>query len=219
MGAALTKKITGWRFRKPREEDWLIPIASGEALQAAEKDPRPCCMVDGALLGSLEDLHQLERLTRSLQRPMDAVCCCFARQQAREAFAAYASQFPRLQFRFTGPDEGTWKQVLWNRYGEASWSVGRLQEGAGLCLEVQQFLEEQKAASDKTRMRLIHKKSSQGLDAGEEEQLRHCQELAAYLLDAGNTWQQQKDHIEMRAAASIVCPSAEENTKRGESNE
>lgn len=197
---SLEQKVTDWRNQKPREETWLLSITSKEALQYAEKDNRPCCMVDGDFLESLEALHAAERLTRALHRPLDAICCCFSDKERREAFEAYAREFPRLQFLFAEAGGQDFKETLWKKYGQAAWTACQMQEGAQLCEEIVEYLDRQKVLYDKQKMGLIHKKTEKGLNHKEEEELTICQETISKIYSARRAWQKQKSSMEAQGA-------------------
>jgi hypothetical protein len=133
---------------EPKEIEWLIAIHSDKELHQAEKDDRICCVVLTNVLDSYERLEQIERLTRSLRRPMDAICCCFQDALQRDSFARYAAQFPRLQFRFCIEDIPAWREELWLKYGKASLIRKQLTAGAIISNQVLAYLGQQKVIND-----------------------------------------------------------------------
>lgn len=193
---SLEQKVIDWQKQKPREETWLLSIASKEALLYAEKDSRPCCMVDGGCFESLESLHAAERLTRALHRPPEAICCYFSDKGKKEAFEAYAREFPRLQFLFAEAGGKDFKEMLWEKYGQAAWTVCQMQEGARLCEEIVEYLDGQKTSYDKKKMELIQKKTQKGLSRKEEEELSSCQEIISYIYSGRRAFQKRKSSME-----------------------
>lgn len=172
--------------KQPDEGEWMVSVVSLSDLQYAEKDSRLCCRVDGGMLDCLERLADIGRLTRSLRRPSDAVCCCFSDTEGKESFESYASQFPGMRYRFVLDTEQRWKETLWQKYGKAGWMRGRLQEGADLCEDVLKLLDRQQLENNKNKMELVHKRME-----GEnlEKELDSCMELSSKLHAYQKTWQ------------------------------
>lgn len=104
----------------PDEEaptEWFYRVRTEEELRQAERAEVPCVVVEETLLGSFEQLERLERLTRSLRRPMDAVCCLVGDSERREVLSRYAWQFPRLRMRFLAPEDESELETLEEKYG------------------------------------------------------------------------------------------------------
>lgn len=188
MDGKIAEQITKFREMSPVEEDWLLRVASREELQRAERDDRICCAVDGGMLDSLEALAEVGRLSRSLRRPMDAICCVFSSHAKKEAFASYALEFPGMQFMFAAEDGEGWKEKLWAKYGQAGWIKKRLQKGAQLCGKMQIYLEALRTSNDKKRMELVHRRMESGFGEKEEKELQDSTEMAAGIRACQKTW-------------------------------
>lgn len=192
MDSTVAGRLSDAGKASPDDDSWLISVVSREDLQYAERDNRLCCMVDSCVLDSLEMLADIERLSRSMRRPMDAICCRFSDNAEKEAFAAYASQFPRMQFLFVMGDEEGWREKLWVKYGEASWIKRRLQEGTRLCEEVLGRLDTLQSINDKKRMELVHTRMEHGLDRNGEQELTDCSEMATNIHAYQKIWRNLK---------------------------
>ncbi len=189
---SITDKIMNLGNMQFEEEDWMVSVTSAEELQRAEKDSRLCCRVDSCILDSLEKLTEVERLVRSLRRPMDAICCCFSDNKAKEAFEAYALEFPRMQFVFALNSEQGWKEKLWSKYGEANRIMWKMDESVRLCDAVLAYLDEQKSENDKKRMALVHRKMEGGFSDSEDKELTGCNEMSSCIYDFQKVWQRLK---------------------------
>ncbi len=95
--------------------DWYLTVETEEELRQAERAEEPCVLVRGVLLDSYDRLPGIERLTRSLHRPAEAVCCCIEDGARRREFVRYASQFPRYGFTFVKTDVPP--KALLKKYG------------------------------------------------------------------------------------------------------
>ena len=99
------------------QSGWYLAVETEEELRQAEQAEEPCVLVRETLLGSYDRLAEVEKLTRSLRRPAQAVCCCIQDGERRREFVRYASQFPRYGFTFVGPDEEMPPSFLREKYG------------------------------------------------------------------------------------------------------
>lgn len=189
---SMTDKIVNLGNEQVTEEDWMVSVTSAAELQRAEKDNRLCCRVDSCILNSLEKLTEVERLVHSLRRPMDAVCCCFSDNKEKEAFEAYALEFPRMQFVFALNSEQGWKEKLWSKYGEASRMMWKMDKSVHLCESVLAYLDGQKSENDQKRMALVHRKMKGGFSEKENEELAECNEMSSCIYDFQKVWQKLK---------------------------
>lgn len=96
---------------------WYFAAGTEEELRQAEQVEEPCVLVDEALLDSYDQLSRMGKLTRSLRRPAQAVCCRIRDGERRREFARYAAQFPRYGFTFMGADEEAPPAFLFEKYG------------------------------------------------------------------------------------------------------
>lgn len=96
---------------------WYFAAETEEQLRQAEQAEEPCILVGEVLLDSYDRLSRIEKLTRSLRRPAQAVCCRIQDGERRREFARYAAQFPRYGFTFMGTDEEAPPALLLEKYG------------------------------------------------------------------------------------------------------
>lgn len=157
----------------PDPESWLDVLETPEDISDAARWDRTCCLVKEELLDSYDRLIQLRRLTRSMRRCPDMICCALGDQTQGAALAQYAAQVPGLGFRF-GAGDGGEIEALRKKYGGACLlSFRRL----GLLREVE-LLEKYMAQEDTLRERqsALKQKEKQGHaraeDLREQEQCR-----------------------------------------------
>lgn len=80
---------------------WVYTITGDSDLaEAHEAGEIHCYYVRSSFFTSYEKLHELLVLTRSLKVPADAVYCCFAEPEKKEAYEYYAQAHKRMHFRF-----------------------------------------------------------------------------------------------------------------------
>lgn len=104
---------------KDSQPDWLARISSRQEFEEADQIPYQCCIVSGQFFDSYEQLEQLKKLTRSMRRSQDMICCCLADAQAYKDYAFYARQYGNMGFRFAAGDASKEKHALYSKYGEA----------------------------------------------------------------------------------------------------
>ncbi len=99
------------------EDGWLEVLVDEADLSAACGRAGTCCLVDGALAGSYDQLNRLKQLTRSMRRCPDMICCRTSpgEEVRRTALARYAAELPGMGFRFDAADG--WRQPMWDKYG------------------------------------------------------------------------------------------------------
>lgn len=108
---------TALKMEKVSQDSWYLAVETEEELRQAERAEEPCILVQEVLLDSYDKLPRLGKLTRSLHRPAQAVCCCVKSQERRQEFVRYAKQFPRYGFTFIGADEKMPPEFLQEKYG------------------------------------------------------------------------------------------------------
>lgn len=157
--------------------EWLCRIRTEEELRRAERSETPCVVVEDELLGSFEQLERLERLTRSLRRPMDAVCCCVREDERRETLSHYAWQFPRLRMRFLPPEDEAPLAELYEKYGKPYCLRKRLERYSTGASEL---LDQFNARCDRATERLqdlLQLEQAGTITGSETRELEHCRDL------------------------------------------
>lgn len=101
---------------RPEQRSWLRTVSTEDEFSEAVYS-LDCCFVTEPYLSSFESLESLYRLTESMRRAADMVCCCVESSERRQEFEDYARQFPGTSFRFVEAD-GLWKQALAEKYGQ-----------------------------------------------------------------------------------------------------
>lgn len=112
----LTQRLDGL-LKGPGEDGWLEVLENEEDLSAACGRTGTCCLVDGTLADSYDQLGRLKQLTRSMRRSPDMICCRLSSgEEARlAALAQYAAALPGMGFRFDCTDG--WRRPMWEKYG------------------------------------------------------------------------------------------------------
>lgn len=188
-------KSEGLLNKEPEEKEWVIVIRSEQELRKAEKDDRICCVVLSDVLDSYERLEQIERLTRSMRRPMDAICCCFQDPALMDSFVHYAMQFPKLKFRFHTEGNSSWKKELWTKYGKAY----RIKKQLEICNTISDqtliYLGQQKVINDNRRMELGNKKMRGEQSQAEENEFDACQRKSIQIRSWQDSWEKIKEQF------------------------
>lgn len=181
--------------KEPEEKEWLVVIHSDQDLHKAEKDDRICCVVLSDVLDTYERLDQMERLTRSMRRPMDAICCCFQDAVLMDSFVRYATQFPRLKFRFHTEGCSSWREELWAKYGKANRTKKQLEVCNIISDQALIYLGKQKMINDNRRMELSNKKMRGEQSQAEEDEFDDCQKKSSQIRRWQVSWEKIKDQL------------------------
>lgn len=99
---------------------WCVTVAGDGDLRRADQTPLACCLVAESYLDGYEKLEKLNRLTRSMRRSGDMICCVISDDAKRADFEHYAKQYDFRDIRFAKDEEG--KDRLWEKYG-VCWSL------------------------------------------------------------------------------------------------
>ena len=92
--------------------DWIYTIAGDFDLsEAREAKGIHCYYVRSSFFTSYEKLHDLVLLTRSLKVPADAIYCCFADPETKNAYAYYAGAHKRMRFSFCLEDNDDYQKA------------------------------------------------------------------------------------------------------------
>lgn len=104
---------------KLSQPEWCSWITSQKEFAEADQNAYQCCFVTEDFFDSYEQLDQLTKLTRSMRRSQDMICCYFTDEQICKDYAFYAQQYGNMGFRFELADESNWEKTLYNKYGVA----------------------------------------------------------------------------------------------------
>lgn len=96
---------------------WYQVISSEADYVQADQRELCCCIVGDTYLDSYEKLEKVNRLTRSMRRSQDMICCCMDDPQQQADFAHYAAQYENLRIRFETQERIL--PVLQRKYGDA----------------------------------------------------------------------------------------------------
>lgn len=112
----LAQRLDGL-LKGPGEDGWLEVLENEEDLSSACGRTGTCCLVDGTLADSYDQLGRLKQLTRSMRRSPDMICCRLSSgEEARLAvLTQYAAALPGMGFRFDCTDG--WRRPMWGKYG------------------------------------------------------------------------------------------------------
>lgn len=166
----------------PEENDfsWASVICEEKDWINAEKSKLPCIILDEYYPISYDTLHRLERLTYSLRRPADAICCFFEDADTMALFENYAEQYPRMRYTFCLRAQGNLEDHLKEKYGipyQLRLRLNMLKEISGkLDLFVQNT-----GATKQRRMELEYKKVDRGLSRQEQRELAQLADISAWL--------------------------------------
>lgn len=81
--------------------EWACHIKNDNDLIAAdENNEKRCCYVHDVYFTSYEKLKDVQRLTRSLKMPRDAIYCCFDTKEKLDNYFYYAQSMPKMDFTF-----------------------------------------------------------------------------------------------------------------------
>lgn len=113
---------------------WLHTVETEDDFDACAQSEGSCVVLEKSFLTSLEVLHRVGELTRSLRRCPEMVWCRVEVERRRD-FAYYAAQFPSLRLNLLEEDEDAWQQRLYSKYGKPYQLRSQLRE-------VEQLLEQ-----------------------------------------------------------------------------
>ena len=159
------------QIRAARAQDgtqWLRPIRTEADYDAADQAELACCAVEESFLDSYETLDRLARLTRSMRRSQDMICCCIEDPDRRSDFARYAGQFSGFAFRF-----GTREQcapAMEEKYGEP-YEVRRRLRGYGTAASIVRGCYGRRGSFAERKAELGRKKDP---SPGEKQELENC---------------------------------------------
>lgn len=178
-----------WASIIREEQDWVL----------AEKSELPCVFLDEHYPISYETLHRLERLTQSLRRPVDAICCFFTNHESLTLLKNYAAQYPRMRFSFCLGKRSQGEDSLKEKYGipyQMRLQLNMLNDISG---RLGEFVQEV-GKTKQRRSELEYKKVDRGLNRQEQMELAQLVEISSWLVHA----QSQIEHIESAADLHII---------------
>lgn len=104
------------KVRSEVQEDWYQIISSEADFVQADQRELCCCIVGDTYLDSYEKLEKVNRLTRSMRRSLDMICCCINDPQQQADFAHYAAQYGDLRIHFESRERIL--PILQRKYGD-----------------------------------------------------------------------------------------------------
>ena len=99
------------------EMEWILHIDSDVDWEKAEMSMCPCIVLGKNYPISYCTLHQLEKLTKSLRRPAEAIFCQFQDNEQKQIMQDYAAQFHGMQFSFLLSTELNALDKMRKKYG------------------------------------------------------------------------------------------------------
>lgn len=99
---------------KPR---WKADITSINDVESIMYKDVPCCFVKDGCISEYNDLVRLEKLTYSLRRPAEAICCIVGDDERRDNINRYAKLYLSSTFLFAD-NSGDCEKYLYEKYGK-----------------------------------------------------------------------------------------------------
>ncbi len=187
-----------WSSVIREEKDWAL----------AEKSELPCVFLDEHYPTSYETLHRLERLTKSLRRPADAICCFLTNQESLTLLKNYAAQYPRMRFSFCLGSRRQGEDDLKEKYGIPYQMRLQLNMLNDISRKLREFVQEARKTTQQ-RSELEYKKVDRGLNRQEQLELDQLTEISSWLFRV----QPQIEHIESTADLHIIDTLGKGNGK------
>lgn len=123
-----TARYMQQKLEAPPCPDWLYTVENEADFAACAQSEGSCVVLEEAFLDSLEKLHRVGELTRSMRRGPDMVWCRLETEQRRRDFAYYAAQFPGLEIHLLTGDQAVWQKELYEKFGRPYQLRSRLQQ-------------------------------------------------------------------------------------------
>lgn len=101
-------------------DEWSCHIETdNDLIEADENKDKRCCYVHDTFFTSYEKLKDIQRLTRSLRMPRNAIYCCFDTEEKKDNYFYYAQSVPKMNFTFCLESED-YKLSAKTKYGAPS---------------------------------------------------------------------------------------------------
>lgn len=181
------------------EVPWVSVIQEEKDWALAEKSDRPCVFVDEHYPTSYETLHKLERLTQSLRRPADAICCFFTNPESLTLLKNYAAQYPRMRFTFCLGEQSIGEKNLEEKYGIPYQMRHQLNMLNDISRKLRNFVQEAKQTKER-RSELEYQRVDRGLNRREEMELAQLTEISSWMVRA----EAKIEHIKGTADLHII---------------
>ena len=103
---------------EPADTLWLRDIRDEAQYAEALAGEYQCCRVYESYLTDFDRIDRVCRLTSSLRRSPDMLCCIFRSKERLEEFREYAGQFTALPLCFALEQDTSWQNGLEEKYGQ-----------------------------------------------------------------------------------------------------
>lgn len=162
------------------KDAWVQYINADTDWAEAETSTRPCIVVGENYPITFDTLHRLERLTRSLRRPSEAICCLFQDVNQLKIAQDYAAQFQGLQFSFF-PAEDSLNQVN-EKYGVPYCLRRKVEMLSEIPPKLEVFFEKQENQDRKAD--LLFKSQNSHLTLEEQLELANLQAISGWIFSS-----------------------------------
>ena len=175
-----------------KQIEWIQHIDSDADWKQAEISIRPCIVLGKNYPISYRTLHQLERLTASMRRPAEAICCLFQDEEQKQTMQDYAAQFHGMHFSFLLSTDLNTLDKISKKYGspyclrQKIAAVSKQQEKLKIFLNA---LKNSNRRSD-----LYFKKQDSHLTRDEILELDTLEQISSWIYRAGE-WLEEMEYL------------------------
>lgn len=142
---------------------------------ADENNEKSCCYVHDCYFTSYEQLKELQRLTRSLKMPRDAIYCCFDTKEKLDKYFYYAQSVPKMDFTFC-LESDDYQTIAKDKYG----TPASLKQKIKKCSTLLKTLQNEYATISKEIKPEYENLATKVVNLGAEEKIR-CDNLRQLL--------------------------------------
>lgn len=171
------------------EDVWMQCINQESDWMDAEASMRPCIVVGEDYPINYEVLHRLERLTRSLRRPAEAICCLFKDGEQQKIIQNYAAQFQGMHFSFLS--SGDTLDEMKEKYGIPYCLRQKVKKTSQMweaLVEHLDYLKDRNRIAD-----LLCKQQNSHLTPEEKQELADLNEISSWIYSAGGWLEELKN--------------------------
>lgn len=156
--------------------EWNCHIKNdSELIMADENNEKSCCYVHDCYFTSYEQLKELQRLTRSLKMPRDAIYCCFDTKEKLDKYFYYAQSVPKMDFTFC-LESDDYQTIAKDKYG----TPASLKQKIKKCSTLLKTLQNEYATISKEIKPEYENLATKVVNLGAEEKIR-CDNLRQLL--------------------------------------
>lgn len=207
----LQKEILQMLDSLKEDGEWHLDIYSKEELMDGIVSELPCVFIHESQkweeLASYDSLFEIERLTKSLKRPADAIMCVIQNDNARKEIASIAALYRQMQFCFVGPEDKNTADRMYSRYGYPYILRKKIKRIADML----RMMEDMTADYQETKKRiqdLIYIQQEKGnLSKGEKEELDRVRQKKTWIEIIERSMEKRK---------KILCTHAVNIAEKGE---